>query len=326
MKRKNKNILLIALGGTIACVQDGNSLKPALLSEDLIKKISIPKNVTVSFCDSMKRTIIFPEDWISIARNIFDNFLKYDGFVITLGTDTLAYVASALSCMLINLSKPVVLTGAMKPIIETGSDGINNLQDAISLASHDNVGGIFVVFNEDIISGARVSKVRSEDIKAFESINHQPLGRVVNSRVKWFDYPEAIKEKLILAPWLETRVILVKLIPNIQSEFFNDFEKKYKGIVIEGYGDGNISTDLSPVLESLAQKSVMLLASQCPYGKVSHKYEGGANLISAGAISASDMTTEMTLVKLMWMLGRFNNNDKIRKIFSLSMSEIYSIK
>ncbi|MDP3014023.1 MAG: asparaginase [Candidatus Subteraquimicrobiales bacterium] len=112
---------------------------------------------------------------------------------------------------------------------------------------------------------------------------------------------------------MDTRVALVKLTPNIHPEFFDGF-KKYRGILIEGYGDGNIPSNLVYVLKRLARKRIVILASQCAYGKVSHKYEGGASLIQAGAISAEDMTKEMTFVKLMWALGQNKKLDGVRRI------------
>lgn len=308
-----RKILLLTLGGTIACVKTRKGLVPKLKAADLISAISLPAGIKLEGKDFLERTIVFPEDWIALSREIFNRFEYYDGFVVTLGTDTLAYVAAALSLMLQNLSKPVVLTGAMNPITAQKSDGKSNLYNAVLTAAQPGVGGVFVVFNGKILEGNRVSKVRSEDINAFESINVPPAGIISKNKIRWHKCFARNKGNLVLKPFIDTRVALVKITPNIHPKFFDGF-KKYRGIVIESYGDGNIPSNLVCALKRLARRRIVILASQCTYGKVSHKYEGGASLIQAGAISAEDMTKEMTLVKLMWALGQNKKLDGARRI------------
>src|SRR3989344_4381878 len=169
MTAPRRKVLLLALGGTIACVKTGKGLVPKLRAADLVSAISLPRGVEVVSKDFLKRLIVFPKDWIALGREIFNQFENYDGFVVTLGTDTLAYVAAALSLILRNISKPIVLTGAMRPISDRKSDGGMNLYNAILTAGQSGVGGVFVVFNGKILEGGRVSKIRSEDADAFES-------------------------------------------------------------------------------------------------------------------------------------------------------------
>lgn len=314
MKRCNKKLLLLALGGTIACVKTKMGFQPKLKAAKLISYISLPSGVEVECKDFLKRTVVFPKDWIALSWEIFNRFGYYDGFVITLGTDTLAYLAAALSLMLGNVSKPVVLTGAMHPISNHKGDGRSNLYNAILTATQPGVKGILTVFNRKVLAGDCISKVRSEGINAFESINVPPLGIISAGKIRWNKSLAHSAGRLMIKTSIDSRVSLVKLTPNIQSEFFNNF-KKYRGIVIEGYGDGNVSSNLIPILKRLAKTKLIVLTSQCTYGKVSHKYEGGVVLIRHGVISAGSMTKEMTLVKAMWALGQSKNNAEAARIF-----------
>jgi L-asparaginase len=307
-----RKILLLALGGTIACTRTKKGLSPKLKAGDLLRFVSVPPGVIVRGIDFLKRTIVFPWDWVALSRKIFSEFNQYDGFVVTLGTDTLAFVASALSLMLESLSKPVVLTGAMTTIRASQSDGRRNLKDAIRLASEESARGVFVVFNGKIIDGSTVSKVRSQGKAAFESINSLPLGYLVRERLRWRNKPPRPKGKLQLRTQLDTRVITVKLAPQLDADFFKSLAS-YRGILVEGYGDGNVPTNLVPVLSRLAKKRIVVLASQCTYGSVLHQYEGGAALMRNGALSSHNMTTEMACVKLMWALGQSKDRSVIRR-------------
>lgn len=314
MRQRRKKLLLLALGGTIACRKTKDGLVPKLKARDLLEAVQLPRNIEVEGVDFLKRTIVFPADWIAIAKKIYRDLSNYDGFVITLGTDTLSYVAAALTLILGNLSRPVALTGAMKPIGVPASDAPKNLRDAILVASERSVGGVFVVFNGKIMDGGSVSKIRSDSVDAFESINFTPLGTISGNKILWNRRPMLGKGRPAIKPFFDSRVAVVKLTPNIHPEFFAAF-KKYKGIVLEGYGDGNVSSNLVPVLKRLAKTKLIVLASQCTYGKASHKYEGGVALMRSGAISAGDMTKEAALVKLMWALGQSKNIAKARLIF-----------
>lgn len=310
-----KKILLLALGGTIACVNTRKGLIPKLKASDLLASIPAPRGVIVDSIDLLKRTVVFPQDWVLLGRKIFAEYYKYDGFVVTLGTDTLAYVSSALSLMLQNLSKPIVLTGAMKAIKSPQSDGRRNLRDAIKIAAQGHIGKVLVVFNGFVFDGSAVSKVRTDVEDAFESINSSPLGRLVLNRVHWEKKSVRRKGKLRLQTSLDNRVITIKLTPQINGDFLKPFAS-YHGILIESYGDGNVPSNLVPAISDLTKKTIVVLASQCPYGRVRHRYEGGAALIRNGAFSSCNMTKEMACVKLMWALGQSKDRGIIRRIWN----------
>lgn len=314
-----RKILLLVLGGTIACVKTKKGLLPKLKAKDLLRFVAPPRGVIVDSIDFLKRTIVFPQDWVLLSRKIFSVFDEYDGFVVTLGTDTLAFVSSALSLMLKNIPKPIVLTGAMQTIQTPQSDGRRNLRDAIRLATEEAARGVFVVFNGKIIDGRTVSKVRSDSRDAFESINAPLLGYMVRGRVRWRNKPPRPRGKLRLRTQLDTRVITVNLTPQLDVNFFKSLEP-YRGIVVEGFGDGNVPVNLVPVLSGLAKEKIVILASQCPYGGVRHQYEGGATLVRNGALSSYNMTKEMANVKLMWVLGQSKNRGVIRRLWDTEAS------
>lgn len=308
-----KKILLISLGGTIACVRTKKGLMPKLKAKDLVRYVSLPRGVIVDSVDFLTRTILFPSDWVLLSRKIFTEYDKYDGFVVTLGTDTLAFVASALSLMLRGLSKPVVLTGAMKIMRSRHSDGGRNLGDAIRVAAQEGIGGVLVVFNGSILDGRTVSKVHSDANNAFESINSPALGKMFLRRIQWRNKPLRRKAKLRLSARLDTRVVTARLTPQLEAGFLGSLAS-YHGIIIEGYGDGNVPSGLVPVILGLAKKSIVLLGSQCLYGRPQHQYEGGAALIKNGVLSSQSMTREMACVKLMWALGQSKDRCIVRRI------------
>lgn len=307
-------VLLLALGGTIACRNSKNGLVPELKAADLIAAAETPSGIQIDACDGPVRTILFPEDWAFLATRIFEGLEEYDGFVLTLGTDTLAYSSCALSLMLPNLPRPVVLTGAMQPI--TGphpQPAQRNLADAIGIAA-SRVGGVFVVFHGKVLDGRRASKTSSDADDAFASINTPALASVGGGRIRWRDRPVQASGDPRLETSIETRVAVLQICPQTTSEDLVALER-YSGIVIAGFGDGNVPQHLVPSLKALARRRVVVLASQCPKGRVWHRYAGGAALIRGGAISSSDMTTEMACVGLMWALGQSTSITTVRRIF-----------
>ena len=309
-----KNILLIGLGGTIVCSSSEEGLVPKYSLEYLLSKgprvSQIAKIETVQL---MKRTIVFPKDWVKISKLIAESLNKFDGFVITMGTDTLAYTSSMLSFMLRGINKPVVITGAMISIEHGNSDAKKNLADSISFAC-ENYAGVFVVFDGKVINGCRASKVITNKIAAFESINFPYFAEIKDGKIIYSDKPEIKSGGFSLNTKINTSVADIKLNPQI-SEKFVDALSDYKGFVIEGYGDGNISDNLiSPIIKLIKEHKAVVIVSQCIYGKVEHKYRGGHLVIEGGAISAKDMTKESALTKLMWCLGQTKKLEKIKEL------------
>ncbi len=309
-----KRILLIGLGGTIVCSSTEEGLVPKYSLEYLLSKEprinQIAKMETIQL---MKRTIVYPKDWTKIAKLIAKSLNKFDGFVIAMGTDTLAYTSSMLSFMLKGIEKPVVITGAMISAENNKSDAKINLIDSISFAC-GKYGGVYVVFNGKVIKGCRASKVITNKIAAFESINTPYFATIKNGRL--FCSHESVnkKSKLILSTKIDTSVITIKLNPQLSENLFG-LLSAYKGFIIEGYGDGNISDNLVSAITKLVKNNrPVVVASQCVYGEVEHKYRGGYSAIKAGAISAKDMTNESALTKLMWCLGQTKKLHMIKEL------------
>lgn len=311
-----KHILLIGLGGTIVCSSSGEGLVPKHSLKNLLSKFpKVNKIAKIETVTLMKRTIVFPKDWIKLAKFIANSLSKYDGFVITMGTDTLAYTSSMLSFMLSGLDKPVVITGAMIPIEKTNSDAGKNLFNSISFAC-ESYGGVYVVFNGKVIKGCHVSKTDTTKISTFESINHPYFARIINGKITCLQKYINRKNKFILDTKINTNIVTIKLNPQISKKIF-DCLSDYTGYIIEGYGDGNIPDDLIEIFSKLIRKGkIVVVASQCPYGKVEHRYRGGFLIIKKGAISSGNMTKETTVTKLMWCLGKSKKLKKINELMN----------
>ncbi|PIR91936.1 L-asparaginase 1 [Candidatus Falkowbacteria bacterium CG10_big_fil_rev_8_21_14_0_10_44_15] len=311
-----KKILLVGLGGTIVCSSSEEGLVPKYSLEYLLsKEPGVSQIAKIETVQLMKRTIVFHKDWVKIAKLIAESLNKFDGFVITMGTDTLAYTSSMLSFMLRGINKPVVITGAMISVENDNSDAKKNLADSISFAC-EQYGGIFVVFNGKVINGCRASKVITNKIAAFESINFPYFAEIKEGKIFYNNKQEIKNSELSLNTKINRSVATVKLNPQVSEKLF-DALSDYKGFVIEGYGDGNISDNLvSPIIKLTKNDKLVVIASQCAYGEVEHKYRGGHLVIEAGAISAKDMTKESATTKLMWCLGQTKKIDKIKKLMS----------
>lgn len=330
-----KKILVIGTGGTIASVKTKNGLRPAYKTDELIsffpevKKIADVEGKMLFNLDS---TNIQPHHWSEIADEIGKQYDKYDGFVITHGTDTLQYTASALSLMLQNISKPVAITGSVKAVGE-GSDARQNFIDAVIVASSE-LSDVCVVFHGKIIKGCKARKITNEATKinndgldVYSSINYHLIGELIGTleenskrKVVLQDKSDAMKRsnKLkVFSKVNEKGVILVKIYPGIVPELFDKLTK-FKAILIEGFGPGNIPFAENSVLDKIlmpSQKNIpVFVTTQNPFGETDMTlYEVGQKALKAGAISCKDMTSETALVKLMWIMGNFGSDPEIVK-------------
>lgn len=249
-----------------------------------------------------------PEIWIDLARVVYDRMREYDGFVITHGTDTLSYTAAAMSFFLQDLGKPVVLTGAQIPLEETGSDGRTNLINAFRVAIAD-IAEVVVVFGTQIIKGTRAKKTSVFDLQAFTSANAVPLGNIGLTLKFNREVQKRSKRKGLLSAQLDPNVARLPVYPGMKPEIITYLMKHHHGIVIEGYGSGNIPTEensLIPAIHQATDKGIpIVICTQCLVGSTEMElYQVGRAALQAGAIPAMDMTPETSLVKLMWVLGQ----------------------
>ncbi len=254
-----------------------------------------------------------PDDWRKIAEATAAAIHSgVEGVVILHGTDTMNYTASALSFMLRDLGRPVVMTGSMIPGGDPGSDSLFNLRNAIIVAAFGDLAEVCIVFSADperrramIIRGVRARKVHSLAINAFHSINIPPIGYVENGEIAFTEVKTRKRGRgeLRLFPQLDPNVILVKQNPALTVPMLTRFLEGASGAVIEGTGAGHIRSEL---VEAIAFfKGPVVMSTQAIGGGVhwglyaqDRCYLETRNLISAG-----EMTSETALVKLMWALG-----------------------
>lgn len=327
-----KKILLLTTGGTIAAREGSQGLVPDIDSEDILSLLPELKNsfkIDTKDILNLDSSNIQPEEWQYIAQVVSEQLPFYDGIIITHGTDTMAYTASALSFMLQNLTKPVVLTGAQIPIEQMFTDAKRNLQTAFA-AVDLGIPKVMIAFFDKIINGCRAVKVRTLGFNAFESISAPYIGEVFADGVHWDEkyLRNEEKEKVFsLKDNLCTDVFLLKLIPGTNPEIFDMLlNMKYRGIVIEAFGAGGTHFErrnLLPKLKRLVDHGITVVArSQCLYEKSDFSlYEVGQKLLDCGVIPGRDMTTEAIVTKLMWALGQSDDREEIRKIFNTNYAD-----
>ena len=317
-----KKVLLLSTGGTIAAVRGVDGLVPALRAEELAGLVPGLKDVCEFECRSilnLDSTNMRPEDWKFIASSIMDELDAFDGIVVSHGTDTMAFTSSMLSFMLVNLDKPVVLTGSQVPLVDPGSDGRRNIVDAFSVAASGRP-GVFVVFNGKIIRGCRAVKVHSARLDAFSSVNQIEAGRVDGSKVVFSQPAEPAKQPRRLDDRLDDRVFLLKLVPGVDAGIIDFVRGKgYKGLVIEGFGAGGVPNSRQDLLDAIRRAVdaglAVCITTQCLYdGCDIGIYDVGIAAGRAGAVSTFDMTPEAVVTKLMWVLGHTHERAEVQRM------------
>ena len=319
-----KRILLLSTGGTIASRPGKDGLEPELSGEELLSCLGDLRgkyDVKVQPLLNLDSSNIQAEEWRMMARAVYDHLSDYDGFIITHGTDTMAYSASMLSFMLKDLGKPVVFTGSQIPMDNMLTDARNNLFCALA-AVDAGICGVSVAFNRHIIRGCRAVKVRTMGFDAFESVNARYLGEIFADGLRVYDRQLPTGGVTELLDHISTDVFLLKLIPNTNPKLFDLLpEIGYRGMVLETFGAGGLHFYRRDLLEKLreleAQGIVVVACSQCLYEPSNFTiYEVGRKLLEAGVIPAGDMTTEAAVTKLMWALGQTEDPAEVRKIFA----------
>ena len=311
-----KKILMLGTGGTIACVPSADGLVPALDGPAMIKLVPELEDVCAIETKqilNLDSSNLAPEHWRSIAEAVAANYTSYDGFVITHGTDTMAYTAAALSQMLCNCQKPVVLTGAQLPIKAEGSDAPNNIYHAF-LAATSPLKGVALVFGDLVIHGAHAKKLYTQDFNGFASINREPLATISHNHLFWQKgalqgggYGEG---EFSINTQLEIKIAVVKIIPGATPDILDYYVAKgYKGLIIEGFGAGGVpngDNNWLPKLEQVLQQGIRVVcATQCLYDGVHlNTYPMGILAERLGAQSAGLDTLETSVVKLMQELAQ----------------------
>ncbi|MDR3338606.1 MAG: asparaginase [Candidatus Symbiothrix sp.] len=336
----NASVLLIYTGGTIGMIEDPRT--GALKSYDFnYLKDYVPElqrlkfNIdNIQFNQPIDSSDMSPEEWKKIVQIIEENYNKYDGFVVLQGTDTMAYSASALSFMLEDLNKPVILTGSQLPIGKIRTDGKENLITALEIAVDKNEEGnafapeVCIFFQNLLMRGNRTSKINADYFKAFNSFNYPVLaeaGTYIRYRHEVIHHPDktAIPRFHYL---LDKNVCIIKLFPGISTEILDAMIQipHLKGIVLETYGAGNASGDthfLNSIKEGIDKGIVVVNVTQCAHGSVNmDRYQTGKTLKNIGVLSGYDMTTEAAITKLMFLFGHELSSDKVKEKTKLSLS------
>ncbi len=289
----------------------GGALSPDTLTRDLLAELPVLKQIA-----EIETRVLFrldssdmqPEHWVELAATISAELSSYDGFVVVHGTDTMAYTASALAFLLPGLDRPVVLTGAQKPLSAVRTDARANLVDACHVATLE-IPEVCVVFSSRAFRGVRVTKLDAWSMNAFGSPGAPPLCEL-GLNVQVLPHVLAKRPAREFDPRIEPRVLAVRTFPGLDPKLLlGALSLGVRGIVFEAFGAGNLprlERSLIPVVEAARARDVpVVIVSQCPRGAVDlSAYEGGAAALAAGAISAFDMTAEATLTKLMVALGR----------------------
>ncbi|TFG32616.1 asparaginase [Candidatus Thorarchaeota archaeon] len=326
-------ICLITTGGTISSIYDESisALRPGLSVDALLDRL--PRGM--GNVEVIKRELFQldsadaqPHHWQTIAgavKQVSEEIPDLQGVVITHGTDTMVYSAAAVSFMIQDFGKPIVFTGAQIPASVPWSDGPRNILDAMRVAAYGDLGETCIVFNGEIHRATRTKKVRVNSYDAFDSTDPSPIGILSRDIVL---YEGRKKRDSTLLPRFDTRlddrVFLLKVFPGMPPQVLSRIvDMGYQGIVIEGFGSGNIPTDENAltggILQAVNQGCFVVISSQCAFGQADLSiYAVGRAAMDVGAMSASDMTSEAAFVKLAWILGHTHELDRVREMMEIS--------
>lgn len=324
---QRKKILLLTTGGTIASLPGGEGLEPqrSEVMERELNQLRTYYDITVRDVICLDSSNIRPEEWQLIATHIFEDREGYDGIVVSHGTDTMAYTASAVTFMLPDIDLPVVFTGSQLPLADMLSDGPDNLRTAFAMASSGHP-GVFLAFDRKVMLGCRAVKVRASGFSAFESVNARYAARVSNrGLVVDGQVLQKRKGEARLLPQISRNVFLLKLTPGLNPAVFDMLAAMgYKGIVIEAFGLGGVNVlhkGLRGIHRAVEDGISVVVTTQCLYDSADLEvYQVGNKLLELGVIQGRDMTSEAAMTKLMWAIGQGMGQEEIRDLFGKNLA------
>ena len=320
-----KQILLIATGGTIASQPTENGLAPQLLAEDILR--CVPALGSLCRIDAVQpmnidSTNMSPDCWLALADCLRTHYDRYDGFVITHGTDTMAYTACALSYLVQHSGKPIVLTGAQKSIYVQDTDARRNLYDAFIAAQDDNLAGVYIVFDGRVILGTRARKTRTKSMNAFSSIDYPDVALVRDGRILHYIFEAKPVTPPVFYNRLDASVFVLRLIPGMNPDVLRLLASRFDALVIESFGVGGLpcyeqADFLSAASAWSSAGKPIVITTQVPHeGSDLAVYQVGARAAAQpGILQAYTMTAEAVVTKLMWILPQTRDLAQIKRLF-----------
>ena len=321
-----KRILLLGTGGTIACKRTDKGLKPVITSDEILSYVPDSR----SYCEihsiqlmNIDSTNIQPCHWLAVEKAIEENYGQYDGFVITHGTDTMAYTAAALSYLIQHSPKPIIITGAQKPIDMENTDARTNLADSLLFASCPGAHGVNIVFDGKVIAGTRGKKEWTKSYHAFSSINFPYVAIIQDGQIIFYlDDKDRDKDPVCFYRQMDGDVGLMKLIPSMDASLLDYMAEHYDAVIIESFGVGGLpSYQDGDYHGAIARwtglgKTVIMTTQVTNEGSDMSVYEVGRSIKQEfGLLEAYDMTLEAVVTKIMWILGQTKDPAQIRMMF-----------
>ena len=322
-----KRILMLATGGTIASKESGSGLAPAITSQELlghVPQIAALCDVETIQLFNLDSTCILPRHWLELSAAIKQNYERYDGFVITHGTDTMAYTAAALSYLIQRSPKPIVITGAQKSIALMDTDARRNLYDSFLYAADERSDQVSIVFDGKVIHGTRARKERTKSYNAFSSVDYPEIALIRDGRLIRYLSPVDTAGGPVFYNRLDERVLLLTLIPGMKTHPLKKLVEDYRALVLQSFGVGGLpgsdTGELAAAMEEwMIQGKTIVMMTQVPYeGSDMTVYQVG-QLVKKKyeLIETYSMTTEAAVTKLMWAMGQTESHEELRRLFNM---------
>ncbi|MDF1837251.1 MAG: asparaginase [Planctomycetota bacterium] len=331
-----RRIYIAYAGGTIGMrtTERGREPAPGYLAEQLrtnpiFDSEELPEFTINEYEPLLDSSNMGPSDWIRIAQDIEKHLPDYDGVLVIHGTDTMAYTAAALSFMLENLNKPVIITGSQVPLCELRNDAMDNLVTSLILLQRfaDRIAEVCIYFGGRFLRGNRAKKIDGEFFGAFDSPNLPNLGRVgIDFELSWdlIRAPKSTRKPLHVQPIGTASVAAFRLFPGLKAKTLAPMLDGIQGLVLECYGAGNAphrDLEFMELLRQAHRNGVVIVDVPQPIHGCANLslYATGRALLDVGVVSGFDMTPEAALAKLLYLLSRESNPDEVRRLVQTDM-------
>ena len=322
-----RRILMLATGGTIASKESGHGLSPAITSEEILGYVpAVGELCRVEAIQLMNldSTNIGPKHWLKMVAAIREHYEEYDGFVLTHGTDTMAYTAAALSYLIQDSPKPIVITGSQKSICLDDTDARMNLYNSFLYAADRDSHDVSLVFDGRVILGTRARKERTKSYNAFSSVDYPEVAVIRDGRLIRYLAPRTYTygAEPVFYDTLEERVLLLTLIPGMGAEALMQLKESYRAVILQSFGVGGLpggeTGPFSQAMEDWLQSGkTIVMMTQVPYeGSDMSVYQVGQQVKEKYQLmEAYNMTLEAAATKLMWVLGQTDRPEQVRELF-----------